>query len=247
MKRYLMTFSYDGSAFKGYQKQPRQRTVQSEIEKVLKELSSGQKIDLVASGRTDAGVHALNQKAHFDLDMDITTDKLRRALNSLIPEDIYIKSIEEVSTTFHARFNVKFKEYMYIINVGEYNPLERKYVYQYNKPLDIVEIERALKYLEGEHNFKSFVGSDEEKENYVRTISQTNLVRDIRDTQKITIIFIGTGFMKYMVRNMIGTLIEVGQGKIKSEDIITILKKENRTSAGITVSPEGLYLKNVFY
>jgi tRNA pseudouridine38-40 synthase len=247
MKRYLMTFSYDGSNFKGYQKQPRQRTVQGGLEKALKEISGGKKIDVVASGRTDAGVHALNQKAHFDLEMDITVDKLRMALNSLIPDDIYIKSIEEVSDTFHARYNVKFKEYMYIINLGEYNPLERNYVYQYNKPLDVVEIERALKYLEGEHNFKSFVGSDEEKESYVRTILQANLIRDIRNTQKITIVFIGTGFMKYMVRNMVGTLIEVGEGKIKGEEIINILKKENRRSAGITASPEGLYLKNVFY
>jgi len=247
MKRYLMIFSYDGSLFKGYQKQNKQRTVQSEIEKALKKINGDEKVELVASGRTDAGVHALNQKAHFDLNLDITTDKLRIGLNSLIPNDIYVKSIEEVSSSFHARYNAKAKEYIYVINLGEYNPMERNYIYQYNKKLDIVAIERALKYLEGEHDFKSFTSIDEEKEDYVRKITQTNLVRDIRDNNKITLVFVGTGFLKYMVRNMVGTLMQVGEGKRKSEDIIDILNKKDRREAGITAAPQGLYLKNVYY
>ncbi len=247
MKRYLMIFSYDGTNYKGYQKQPKQKTVQGELEKALKKINNNQKVEVVASGRTDAGVHALNQKAHFDLDMEITTDKLRMGLNSLIPNDIYIKSIEEVAKTFHARFNVKAKEYIYIINLGEYNPLERNYVYQYNKSLDIVAIERAMKYLEGEHDFRSFTSTDEEKEDYIRVIAQTNLIRDIRDNNKITLVFVGTGFLKYMVRNMVGTLIQVGEGKRKSEDIIEVLKKKDRRSAGVTAEPQGLYLKNVYY
>lgn len=247
MKRYLMTFCYDGSLFKGYQRQPKQRTVQGEIEKALKKINSEEKVELVASGRTDALVHAINQKAHFDLDIDITVEKLKSAINSLIPDDIYIKLVEEVSDSFHARYNVKFKEYVYIINLGEYNPLERNYIYQYNKPLDIVEMERALKYLEGEHDFTSFASADDEKEDYVRRISQTNLIRDVKDKNKITLVFVGTGFLRYMVRNMVGTLIQVGEGKRKSEDIIDILDKKDRRSAGITANPEGLYLKNVIY
>jgi tRNA pseudouridine38-40 synthase len=247
MKRYLIVFSYDGSSFKGYQRQPKQRTVQGEIEKALKQINDDEKVELVASGRTDAGVHALNQKAHFDLKIDITCDKLQAALNSLTPDDVYIKVVEEVNDSFHARYNVKAKEYVYIINLGEYNPLERNYIYQYNKPLDIVEMERALKYLEGEHDFKSFTSVDEEKEDYIRTITQTNLIRDVRDKNKITLVFVGTGFLKYMVRNMVGTLIQIGEGKRKSEDIITILDKKDRRSAGITADPQGLYLKNVYY
>ncbi len=244
--RYLMTFSYDGSGYKGYQKQPRVKTIQGEIEKALKTVSN-QNIDIHASGRTDAKVHAISQKAHFDLDMDITPVKLKEALNSLLPSDIYIKQIEEVSDLFHARFNVKAKEYIYKINMGEYNPIEHKYVYQYNKKLDVVEMERALKYLEGTHNFKSFSKTLEDKEDYTRTIVQANLIRDMKNVNSIVFSFLGTGFLRYMVRNMMGTLIEIGEGKRKSEDIIDILKKEDRKYAGKTASPEGLYLKDVFY
>lgn len=245
--RYLITFSYDGTLFSGYQKQPKQRTVQSELEKALKEINGGKKVDVFASGRTDAKVHALNQKAHFDLETKITIEKLVKGLNSLLPNDIYIKSAETVDNDFHARFSAIGKEYIYIINMGEYNPLERNYVYQYNKKLDVVEMERAMKYLEGTHSFKSFTKTDEEKDDYVRTISQTNLVRDSKDLNKITLTFVGTGFLRYMVRNMVGTLISVGEGKIKSEEVIDILKKENRKEAGKTANGEGLYLKNVFY
>ena len=247
MQRYFITFSYDGTNFSGYQKQPRERTIQNELEKALKEINENKKVEVHASGRTDAKVHALNQKAHFDLDIKITKEKLKKALNSLLPEDIHIKNVEEVSDNFHARYNAKGKEYIYKINMGEYNPLERNYVYQYNNRLDVTEIERAMKYLEGTHNFKSFTKTDEEKDDYVRTLSQTNLIRDLNDVNKITLVFVGTGFLRYMVRNMVGTLIEVGEGKRKSEDIITILKEQNRTHAGKTAAPEGLYLKNVFY
>lgn len=245
--RYLITFSYDGSLFSGYQKQPKMRTIQGELEKVLKEINDNKKVDVHSSGRTDAGVHALNQRAHFDLDIDITVDNLFKGMNSLLPEDIYVKKVERVSDDFHARFNAIGKEYVYLINMGEYDPIERKYVYQYNKKLDVVEMERAMKYLEGTHNFKSFTKTDEEKDDYVRTLSQTNLIRDTKDVNKITLVFVGTGFLRYMVRNMVGTLIEVGEGKRKSEEIITILKEQNRTKAGKTASPEGLYLKNIFY
>ena len=244
--RYLITFSYDGSKFKGYQKQPRLKTVQGEIEKALKELS-GKEISISGSGRTDAGVHALNQKAHFDLDMNITCDKLQKALNSLLSDYIYIKKVEEVSGDFHARFNVSAKEYIYKINMGEYNPIEKDYIYQYNKKLDLVEMERALKYLEGTHDFKSFSKADEEKEDFTRTIIQTNLIRNVKDVNRFIISFLGTGFLRYQVRNMVGLLIEIGEGKRKSEDVLDILEAKDRRKAGITAPPEGLYLKDVFY
>lgn len=244
--RYLITFSYDGSKFKGYQKQPRLKTVQGEIEKALKELSN-KDISISGSGRTDAGVHALNQRAHFDLDMNITCDKLQKALNSLLSDYIYIKKVEEVSDDFHARFNVSAKEYIYKINMGEYNPIEKDYIYQYNKKLDLVEMERALKYLEGTHDFKSFSKADEEKEDFTRTIIQTNLIRNVKDVNRFIISFLGTGFLRYQVRNMVGLLIEIGEGKRKSEDILEILEAKDRRKAGITAPPEGLYLKDVFY
>ena len=246
--RYLMTFSYDGSRYKGYQKQLKQKTVQGEIEKALKTINSRKAVSIHASGRTDAGVHAYNQKAHFDLEMKhITPEKLRDALNSLLPKDIYIKKIELTDEDFHARFNVKAKEYIYIINIGEYNPIEKDYVYQYNKKLDVVEMQRALKYLEGTHDFKSFSKTDSEKDDYVRTIVQTNLIRDLKNVNKITISFLGTGFLRYQVRNMVGVLLEVGEGKRKSEDVIRILEAKDRRKAGKTANPEGLYLKDVLY
>ncbi len=242
-----MTFSYDGSDFKGYQKQPRMRTVQGELEKAFSQINSNKAVSISASGRTDAGVHAMNQKAHFDMDSEFDCDKLLKSVNSLLPEDIYVKKIEVVSDNFHARFNATGKEYVYQINMGEYNPLERKYVYQYNNKLDVVEMQRAMKYLEGTHSFKSFTKSDEDEEDYVRTLSQTNIIRDLKDVNKITLVFIGTGFLRYMVRNIVGTLIEIGEGKRKSEEIIEILRSEDRTRAGKTANAEGLYLKNVFY
>lgn len=246
--RYLITFSYDGSKYKGYQKQPKEKTIQGELEKALKIINGHKKVCVYASGRTDAGVHAYNQKAHFDLDIKhITPEKLKEGLNSLLPDDIYIKNAEIVNDDFHARFNVKAKEYIYMINMGEYSPIEKDYIYQYNKKLDVVEMERALKYLEGTHNFKSFTKSDDEKDDYVRTIVQTNLIRNLKNVNKITLSFLGTGFMRYQVRNMIGTLIEIGEGKRKSEDIIDILAAEDRRKAGKTANPEGLYLKDVLY
>lgn len=245
--RFFITFSYDGSKYKGYQKQPRAKTVQGELERVLKIINNDEKVSVSASGRTDAGVHALSQKAHFDLNTSITPEKLKGSLNSLLPPDIYVKNVLEVADDFHARFNVKAKEYIYKINMGEYNPIEKDYVYQYNKRLDIVEMERALKYLEGTHNFKSFTKADDEKDDYVRTIVQTNLTRDMKNLNIITISFLGTGFLRYMVRNMVGYLIEVGEGKHTSEDVIDVLNACDRTKAGITANPEGLYLKDVFY
>lgn len=245
--KYFMTFSYDGTNFNGYQKQPRKRTIQKEIEDVLKQINDGKSVSIYSSGRTDAGVHALNQKAHFNMDIKINPDRLLRGMNSLLPSDIYVKNVLMVDDDFHARFNANGKEYVYKINIGEYNPIERNYVYQYCKKLDVVAMERGLKYLEGTHNYKSFVKTDEEIVDYVRTISQATIVRDSKDINKLTITFVGTGFLRYMVRNMVGLLIEIGEGKRKPEDIIDILKHENRKLAGKTAPACGLYLRNVFY
>jgi tRNA pseudouridine38-40 synthase len=242
-----MTFSYDGTNFNGYQKQPKKRTIQREIENVLKQINGGKAVSIHSSGRTDAGVHALNQKAHFEMSVKITPDKLLKGMNSLLPDDIYIRNIQLVNDDFHARFSAIGKEYIYIINMGEYNTIERNYVYQYCNKLDVVSIERGLKYLEGTHNYKSFVKCDDEITDYIRTISQASVVRDTKDLNKIIITFVGTGFLRYMVRNMVGVLIEIGEGKRKPEDVMEILKSEDRRLAGKTAPSCGLYLRNVFY
>lgn len=244
MKRYLIEFSYDGSNFLGYQKQKEGRTIQQELEEKLTLINNGEIVLVSASGRTDAGVHAYGQCAHFDLQINIIPDKLKMALNSLLDGDIYIRNVKEVDNDFHARFLVKKKEYIYKINLGEYNPLERNYVYQYNKNLDVDSMKKAIKYFEGEHSFESFTKANVETDDFVRTIISTE-IEEIDN--KLIIHFVGTGFLRYMVRNIVGFLIEVGEGKRKPEEVINILEKKDRREAGKTAEPQGLYLNKVFY
>ena len=241
--RYLITFSYDGSKYYGYQKQIRKRTIQNEIEKSLKKINKS-KVNISASGRTDRGVHALGQTASFDLKVNIPPERLKKALNSILPSDIYIKSCQTVSNEFHARFNVKSKEYIYKINIGEYNPIEKDYIYQYCNKLDIDKMKQAIKQFEGEHDFKSFAKAADLRESYVRTILKTSITID---NNIITISFIGTGFLRYMVRNMVGLIIEIGENKRKIEDISTIFNAKDRRKSGKTAPSEGLYLKQVNY
>ena len=242
--RYLITFSYDGTNFNGYQRQDGLRTIQEEMEKALKNINDNQDVVINSSGRTDKGVHALCQKAHVDLNVKITTYKLMRAMNSKLPEDIHVIKTEVVNDDFHARYNVKEKEYQYKLNMGEYNPIERNYVYQYCKKLDIDKIQKAINYFVGEHDFKSFTPTKDKRQNYVRTINYANisLNNDI-----LTFTFRGNGFIKYQIRNMVGYLIRVGEGKKKGSDIPKILKSKDRRMASITAHSEGLYLTKVIY
>lgn len=240
--RFLIKFSYDGSKYNGYQKQPRKRTVQRELEKALKQINANKKVLVSSSGRTDRGVHAYNQYAHFDLNINIMPNNLMRALNSLLPCDIYVKEVKNVNDDFHARFDVKSKEYVYKINIGEYNPIEVDYIYQYCKKLDIEEMEKALKQIEGTYNFKSFVKGD--YLDYERTILSTKIETN---NNILTISLLGTGFMRYMVRNIVGLLIEIGEHKYNSDEILKILKLQDRTKSGKCAPACGLYLKDVFY
>lgn len=241
--RYLITFSYDGTNFYGYQKQINKRTVQGEIERVLSKINN-EKIVISASGRTDAKVHAINQKAHFDLKKNFDQDKLINSMNKLLPKDIYIKRIEAVPDNFHARFNVKKKTYIYKINTGVYDPLTRNYIFQYNKKLNLKNISECIKPFIGEHDFKSFAKSNVECKDYIRTIYSI----DIKEEKDIvTFRFEGNGFLRYMVRNIMGTLIAAGEDKINKEQIKEILDKKDRKVALKTSNPEGLYLYNVEY
>lgn len=242
--RYLMTFSYDGTNYNGYQKQPDLITIQSVIEEALTKINSNKIVTIHASGRTDSGVHATNQKAHFDLELHIEPNKIKHSLNSLLPKDIYIKEVKEVEKDFHARFDVVKKEYIYKINVGEYNPIEANYIYQYNNNLDINKISQALNFLEGEHDFSSFTKMVDEKETYVRTIYETDINID---ENIITIKFVGNGFLRYMVRNMVGLLIEIGSNKKEVNEVLRLFEVKDRKEAGITAPPNGLYLNNVYY
>lgn len=240
--RYLMTFSYDGTNYNGYQKQPNKNTIQDNIESNLSKIFNT-KIMISASGRTDKGVHALNQKAHFDA-KEIDVNKLKNSLNKLINDDIYIKDIKQVDDDFHARFNVIEKEYIYRINLGEYNPLDRNYIYQYNSELDISKMKKASKYFIGTHNFKSLTKASKDIESYERTIYS---IKFKKKNNILEITFKGNGFLRYMVRNMVGLLIEIGSNKKEVKSVLSIMEAENRSLSGITAPANGLYLKNVKY
>lgn len=241
--RYKMTFSYDGTNFSGYQIQNEKRTVQEEIEKCLKKINHEENIKIYASGRTDRHVHALHQTAHFDME-EMDPENLRYRLNRLLPSDIYVQKLEEVSADFHARFTPKKKTYLYKINCLEYNPLEVNYVFQYNSPLDIENMKRAANYFLGEHDFTSFTKATGKKEDMVRTIYEIKF-EEVNGI--LSIEFTGNGFLQYMVRNMVGFLIEVGEHKKVAEDVKKVLEMKDRREAAITASPNGLYLKKIEY
>lgn len=243
MTRYLIDFSYSGANFSGYQKQPGKRTVQDEIEKVLSSINNNS-VKLTSSGRTDALVNAIHQKAHFDLDKKIETYKLNGALNSYLPDDIYVNSVTKVDNLFHARYMVKSKTYEYLINTGDYNPLLRTHVYQYCKPLNIRKMKKAVKYFIGKHDFTTFVSAEDKKEDKVREIYDAS-VDEKNGIIKIT--FKGSGFLKYQVRNMVGTLIKVGEEKVLPDIILSLLEKKDRKCAFLCAPAQGLTLTDVKY
>ncbi len=238
--RYLITISYDGSAFYGFQRLNKYKTVQKELEEALSKIN---KKDVVVkgSGRTDRQVHALNQKCHFDLDIKIPPDRLKNAINSLICDELYVKDCEYVTSDFHARFCVKKKVYKYLINIGEYDPIKNNYVYNYCRKLNIKKMQQASKLLIGKRSFKPFVSG--QRENY------DSEIYDIKITKAnniITIKFIGKSFYRYMVRNMVGALLLVGQEKITLENFKNLVMQKSKITY-LTVPANGLYLENVYY
>ena len=243
--RYLITVSYDGTNYKGYQTQPGLLTIQEQIENALTKINNGKKTSFTSSGRTDRGVHAKMQCGHADIDVNITEYKLKRAMNSNLPDDIHVIKTEKVNSDFHARYNVIEKTYEYYINIGEYNPIERNYVFQYNYPLNVEKMQEAIKYLIGEHDFRSFVTENREKENCIRTISTATVEKTNQDIIKFT--FTGNGFLRYQIRNMVGILIRIGEEKESPEFVKIFLERKDRYKGGKTDPAERLYLTNIKY
>ena len=242
--RFLIKFSYDGSNYACYKTQPGLDTIQERLEAALEKINNGKKTNIVATGRTDKKVHALCQYGHADIEVNITEEKLKRAMNSNLPDDIHVIKTKIVPDDFHARYEVKSKEYKYYINIGEYNPLERNYIFQYNYQLNIDAMKEAIKVFLGTHDFRAFVTDNKEKENCIRTIYDADITKkdDI-----MCISFKGDGFLRYQIRNMVGILIRVGENKISTEDVEKILKSKDRTTSGKTAPAQGLYLTNVSY
>ena len=240
--RFLIKFSYDGSSYYGFQRQKGKTSIQEKLEEALTNINNHHKTDIVATGRTDKGVHALAQYGHVDLDVNITEKKLKRAMNSFLPDDIHVIDTKIVSDSFHTRYQVKEKTYEYILNMGEYNPLERNYVFQYNHELNVKAMEEAIKIFEGEHDFRAFVTDNKEKENCIRTITHTSIRKE---NENIIFKFTGDGFLRYQVRNMVGLLIKVGENKLSKDQVKEILESKDRTKSGKTAPAEGLYLIDV--
>jgi tRNA pseudouridine38-40 synthase len=245
MQRYKCILSYDGSGFSGYQIQPNKRTVQREIEAVLAKMHKTTQVKVVGSGRTDAGVHAKGQVIHFDSPLSIPEDKWVMALNSMLPEDISIQSVEGASRTFHARYDTTGKEYRYCLyRSATRDPFLRKFAYQYPNDLNLEAVKEASKYLLGTHDFTSFCSAKTEVEDKVRTIESIDLMME---GERLTFRFIGNGFLYNMVRILVGTLLEVGAGERKPDEMKAILAKKDRSFSGKTAPPQGLYLWKVFY
>ena len=244
MKNIKLTIEYDGKDFNGWQKQPNKLNIQGEIERAISEIT-GEEIDLIASGRTDAGVHSLAQVANFKVNSNFPVEKYPIALNSKLKKSIRIQKAEEVEERFHSRYNCKQKTYRYIINNSEHgSAIYKNLEYHIPNKLDIEEMKKAIKYFEGEHDFKGFKASGTSSKSSVRTIYKT----DIRtEGERIIIELTGNGFLYNMVRIIAGTLVDVGLEKIKPEEIPQIIESKDRTKAGKTLPPYGLYLIKVEY
>ncbi len=244
MKNIKLTIEYDGTDFSGWQAQPKQRTVQGEIQKAIKTMCR-EEITIYGAGRTDAGVHAKGQVANFHIDSLIPSDKFAPALNSLLPKDIVIKESIEVDNSFHSRYSAVGKEYKYVIfNDRTRSSLLRNYSYYVNYYLDIEKMRNTSRTLIGTYDFKSFMASGSSVKDTVRTIHSLEI---ISKNNIIEIIIKGNGFLYNMVRIIVGTLVDIGRGKIHEEEMKNILHAKNREIAGHTAVAKGLYLQQVFY
>lgn len=244
MRNIKLTIEYDGKDFNGWQKQPNKLNIQGEIEKAIYNVT-GEQVELYASGRTDAGVHALGQVANFKTNSNIPINKFAIAINSQLKKSIVIKNAEEVDGNFHSRYKCKQKTYRYIINNSiQGTAIYRNLEYHIPQKLDIEKMKQAIKYFEGEHDFKAFKSSGTSSKSSVRTIYKAEIKEE---GEKILIELTGNGFLYNMVRIISGTLVDVGLNKIEVEVIPKIISEGKRENAGKTLPPHGLYLCSVKY
>lgn len=247
MRNIRLTIEYDGKDFNGWQKQPNKLNIQGEIERAIELITGEENIDLIASGRTDAGVHALGQVANFKTNNEsIPIEKFAVALNTKLKRSIRIKKAEEVDERFHSRYTCKRKTYRYIINNNECeSAIYRNFEYHMPIKLNIEAMQKAVTYFEGEHDFKAFKASGTSSKSSVRKIYLAEVKK--ADENRIYIELTGNGFLYNMVRIIAGTLVDVGMGKTNPEEIPEIIKQGDRKLAGKTLPPSGLFLMKVEY
>ena len=250
MRNIKLTLQYDGTNFSGYELQPGKRTIRSEIQKALFKLFKAHP-KITNASRTDSGVHAVCQVVNFHIKSSIPTKRIAAALNSLLPEDIRVGEVQE-KTKFHARYDVKNKEYEYLIfNGAILSPIFRNFVWQVKPKLDLAAMKKAAKALVGKHDFSSFCASRSDDKNFTRTIFKLSVGKKkikIWDGSELPVISFkvkGDGFLYKMVRNIVGTLVDVGLGKLNLADIKKILHGKDRRLAGRCAPAQGLCLIQV--
>ena len=242
--KIAMLVEYDGTCYAGWQKQKNAVTVQEKIEDALETIGKGH-INVFGAGRTDSGVHARGQCAHFEIDASIPAEKYMFILNTLLPEDIRITKSWEASQDFHCRFSAKGKRYIYRIFNAQYSSaLMGRFTCFVPEALDIEKMQEAAQYIKGTHDFASFCAAGGSAKTTVRTVTRLDIVKN---DNLIEIIVEGNGFLYNMVRIIAGTLIEVGKGKRTTKSVFDAVEGKDRTSAGATAEARGLTMDEVFY
>lgn len=243
-KNYKLTISYDGTRYHGWERKTNVDTIQGKIESVLGILCGGE-VNLIGAGRTDAGVHARAMTANVHMDVEKSCEEIRDYLNQYLPEDIAVEEVREASERFHARYNAVGKTYCYTCFDGAVKPVfDRKYYTRLNGAVNVERMQEAAEYLIGEYDFKSFCGNSKMKKSTVRIVDSIQICRK---GGYIYFTFHGNGFLQNMVRILVGTLLEVGKGKLEPEQVKVILESRDRQLAGPTAPPEGLCLMKVDY
>ncbi|MCX7982578.1 MAG: tRNA pseudouridine(38-40) synthase TruA [Syntrophales bacterium] len=245
MRNLKLTVEYDGTNYCGWQRQREGISIQGVLEEKLSFITQ-EKVRIVGSGRTDAGVHAIGQVAHVHLQSLLPTNNILRGMNSLLPLDIAVKKVEEVDERFHARFDAKSKVYLYYIcNQPTRSAIFHRYVWTVPFPLQVEAMQGCIPYLEGCHDFTSFSALDTGVTNRVRTIMRLEI--SVPKPGLIKIEIEADGFLRHMVRTIVGTLVEVGKGRLDPLGVKDILHSKDRAAAGPTAPPQGLFLKEVKY
>lgn len=244
-RTFRMTVEYDGTDFHGWQRQAAERTVQGELERALATLTGGP-VSVAGSGRTDAGVHALAQVASFRCDTRLDAPTIRKALDGLTGDDLAVREVREARPGFHARFDARGKTYEYrILNRELPSALERRYRWWIRRPLDRTAMETALAHLTGRRDFRAFEGAGSPRAHTVRDLRRAEIRAE--DGGRLAVILSADGFLRYMVRNIVGTLAEIGIGKRPASAIPGILDSRDRSRAGATAPARGLFLTQVDY
>lgn len=239
-----MTVAYEGTLFLGWQIQVKSPTVQGEIERVLATMHH-RKVNIVSAGRTDRGVSAMGQVFHFDSELNIPLDRWPLALNALLPDGIRILETERVSDDFHARYDARMKHYLYRIETGDYDLFSRNTTLQLNRPLNVAAMRQGASILVGTHDFTSFNSSPlSVVPNQIRTLFKVE-IEEV--DSKVLIHYYGDGFLRHMLRMITQTLIEVGAGRISSDEIYELLEAKHKEAVIYNAPPQGLMLVKVYY